>query len=180
MKLISRIVLAAFLAGSLTACGGFSSGLPKDKQLDALTAAEATQFCEKVEEYYEKKIDEEKFEQVVCYLFAVEFAEWMNPDDLSAGCQTFYDDCMNPDEEEEEASCADAEIPACTATVAEYELCIEESVEAWIVFIQDADSAFSYACDASSWDSEIQWMEANEYDDPQSCKDFEATCAAVE
>jgi hypothetical protein len=176
MKTAIRIVLAALMVSALTACGGFSSGLPKNTKVNELSNDQAVTLCRKQSDYMEKHVDTDLWQKVVCYSIAVAFSGFF--DDAAEGCQGVYDSCMNPEPGEgtTEDHCADATPDPCTGTVGEYEVCVEEIVAAIAAYIPQANSNLSFSCEADKLDADAAWMTANTLEDPQSCEDFDATC----
>ena len=114
-----------------TNSGSFSSGLPGDKQLGSLTDDEAAALCKKLSEYFaDGSAVSKSFEEVTCRLGSVVLATFGSPDTdaaLQASCKSFYDSCVaSPTMSSESCGKADA---SCTATAAEYEACVNDSVK---------------------------------------------------
>jgi hypothetical protein len=134
-------VACAGLLPAVHGCGGggFNSRVDGSKQLEDISADEAKQLCEDANDYADSTIGSAELEKYGCSVAAI-YTGAGSVDDPKGDCQTAYDACIaNPPGNT--TSCDMATSPPCTATVDDYEKCIEETAAA----IEDFVSSFS--CD---------------------------------
>jgi hypothetical protein len=113
------VLSAAVLSLGLVACGGDGdggSGVDSDKQLNELTDAEQIALCESFSAEGESISDETI--KIICHLFS---AEECTTESVNACIAQFSG------QEPEPAECTPEEI-TCTATVGEYENCLDATI----------------------------------------------------
>jgi len=115
-----------------TNSGSYSSGLPGDKVLGSLTDDEAAGLCKKLSDYFSDDGPVGKnIEDVGCRFSSLLTALFTNPPTdaaLQASCKASYDTCVAvPSTTSETCTKPDA---ACTATVAEYDACVNDELGA--------------------------------------------------
>jgi len=118
--------------GPSTNSGSYSSGLPGDKVLGSLTDDEAAGLCKKLSDYFSDDGPVSKrIEDVSCRFSSVLTALFTNPQTdaaLQASCKSLYDSCVaGPLMTSETCNKPDA---ACAATVAEYDACVNDELDA--------------------------------------------------
>lgn len=160
--------------GSTTNNGsGFDSGLPNDKPLGMLTSAESDALCDKLGTYFSSGPVGAGLQDFNCRLaglLAVAFSQPMTDAELQSGCQAAYDACKKapPQNQTEECTPPDA---TCTATAAELEACMTDSV----AYLQQVESAFPSCSEITLAD--LQNMETPDAPaEPTSCTTFEMKC----
>ncbi|MCB9569223.1 MAG: hypothetical protein H6710_18760 [Myxococcales bacterium] len=145
MRLLAHTAIFGALLLSF-GCRG-PSGLPGNKQIGELSDDEQKEACENVADYYDKKIGEEKLKDFACVTAGV-FAAALSGGDVAI-CEAAYMDCLAaPDDGTmDDTTCeVSNDAPSCTATVAEYDDCLEEQVDA----LKDFLDGYSCATAASS------------------------------
>jgi hypothetical protein len=120
---------------------GFSTGVDREKPLGTVTGPEAQSICDATQTWTREAIAQEKQQQLACKLSATVAAALAGGLGGGAGgagaaatdaelrmtCQTAYDQCLAtpPPQSSGPATCR--AFPAgCTATVAEYEACLND------------------------------------------------------
>jgi len=156
-----------------TNSGSFSSGLPGDKQLGSLTDDEAAALCKKLSEYFaDGSAVSKSFEEMTCRLGSVVLATLGGPATdaaLQASCKGFYDSCVAaPTMNSESCGKADA---SCTATVGEYEACVNDSVKQ----IGQLGTAVP-ACDKLTLSSAATVFAGGASTSPASCQAVSTKC----
>ncbi len=114
----------------LVGCG-FSTGVSGSKTLGELSDDEVCQTSDAAASYADRKISASD----ACYVgaqFAAAFGT-MDGGDFSAACETAYDECMasaDVDTEECDPSDGFSYPDTCSATVSDFEACVQEEVDA--------------------------------------------------
>jgi hypothetical protein len=132
-----RITLCAALLLPTVACTG-PTGLPGGKQLNELDADDRQKACENIQEYYDKEVDDDTAKRYAC-IFATILATDVD------SCEVAYEACLMEPlmENTDDDSCAVTDETTCTATVEEYEACLDEQIAAF------KDVSASFSCEAS-------------------------------
>src|SRR6187431_1778379 len=112
-----------------TSSGNYSSGVAGDKQLSSLSDQEVAGLCKKLGDYFTTGPVGKDLQDFSCR-FAGLFAGFAAQSDaeLRAACKTTYDACKAAPTKTE-STCGKPEA-SCTATVAEYDACVNDSVKA--------------------------------------------------
>ncbi|MEZ4385841.1 MAG: hypothetical protein R3A79_31270 [Nannocystaceae bacterium] len=137
MRNLIRIILGAALLVPTVACG--PTGLSGGKQLNELDADDRQKACENLEDYYAKEIDEDTEHRFACAFVAL-FTTSVDE------CEVAYEGCLSQPlmtEETDENACEVTDETNCTATVAEYEDCVDEQIA------DLRDFADSFSCQAA-------------------------------
>jgi len=158
-----------------TNSGSFSSGLPEDKQLGALTDAEAEALCKRIEGYFAddttvgKNVDEFlcRFTSALTALFAAPETDAA----LQSSCKSLYASCIaSPTMSSGTCEKPDA---TCTATVAEYEACMNDQ----LALLNQLGSAVP-SCDQITLSSSSTLL-SGVGEAPASCQTLEAKCPSA-
>lgn len=158
-----------------TASGDFSSGLSGDKQLGSLTDQEFAGLCQKLHDYVSTSSFLEKAEEFSCRisgLFVATLSNAQTDAELQSSCKTAYNACLAaPTTTTETCTKPDA---TCTATVAEYEACMSDSIEAFGEALKavPACSELTLALLAMSGDDMMS-------QEPASCTALKAKCPSA-
>ncbi len=172
------IVIGATAVGllGLPGCGGGDGGSPgkvnysvdNSKQVGQLTEAEAGVMCEQTMKAMEGAISKSD----TCTLTGLLTAAFAGGD--KAVCQEAYEECMNkPEEPEDEDDCKlddeDSKLTDCTATVGEFEACINDTI-----------AATSEAYEGLSCDTDVETLDSmGDNLEPASCKAIEKKCPGL-
>lgn len=156
--------------------GGYSSGLPSDKQLGALTDAEAAALCKKLSDYFSDSTSVGKnVEDFTCRLSSALTALFTAPQTdaaLQSSCKSLYATCTaSPAATTETCKKPDA---TCTATIAEYDACINDQIAA----ITQIGMAFP-TCDMLTLASASTALGGSEPTSPASCQSVQAKCPSA-
>ena len=146
-----------------TACGGgFSSGFEGDARLDELTLEETTELCESEAEYRRRRLDEEFQKEMSCYVFAISVARGSGE-----ACLSELESCLD---REPRDRCVNVREPASDATIAEYEQCVEDTLQRDLEKEREAKARFTFECEPDGWDDELRWMDESKWwTKPESC-----------
>ncbi|MEI9942570.1 MAG: hypothetical protein WDO69_35600 [Pseudomonadota bacterium] len=109
--------------------GNYSSGVSGDKQLGALTDQEFQGVCKNLSDYFSSGAVGKGFEEFTCRFEGLLAGVAAQTDaELQAACKATYDQCVAaPTTTTETCTKPDA---SCTATVAEYDACVNDSAKA--------------------------------------------------
>jgi hypothetical protein len=136
-------LLALMMAPLLAvACGddkpsGFHTGVPGDKPLGMATPQEAQQICQTTETWARAQLAETKQRELACRIGAIGAAAGgllgaggatVMPMEAQTTCRTVLDQCLaaGPPSAMPGMTMCQAFPPSCTATVAEYEACLND------------------------------------------------------
>jgi hypothetical protein len=179
----SWMAIAAVAAMALSACGsGFSTGLPKSKQLDDLDDSQARQLCEATLIYYFESFYGGPNAEVICYIEAISWAESRDEcREIEMACLEEFEEIWEEIEEDIDWWCDDAEPYECTGTVRQYERCVNDTMGPIDDALRDARRNLSFSCDPDEFEDDIQVLEEiedrfDDDDEPESCKALNDTC----
>ena len=133
-----RITLIAALLVPAAACTG-PTGLKGSKQLNELDAGEREEACENIGDYFDKEVGEERMKKLACVFSAattVAFGGGGVPE-----CEIAYDSCLMEPLTQTDDGCGVSDETSCTATVEEYEACLEEQAEGFVTLIDGLSCA---------------------------------------
>jgi hypothetical protein len=158
-----------------TTTGSFTSGLPADKQLTALTDAEKASVCQKLSAYFSSPAVSKSFEEFLCRAESAAFALFSNPQTdaaLQAACKPLYDQCIAAPVMTSESCDVQQVSSTCTATVAEYDACMND-------FAKGLDQVLAAipSCDKLTLASASQSPSGPST--PASCQTLQAKCPDV-
>jgi hypothetical protein len=151
----------------------FSSGVSGQKQLGSLTDQEFQGLCKKLSDHFSTGTIGQGVEEFTCR-FAGLFAGATAQSDaaLQAACKSAYDQCIAaPTTTEETCTKPDA---TCTATVAEYDACINDAAKALVAL-----GNVLPACDKLTLTSLEMIDLGEETEQPASCKVLETKCPSA-
>lgn len=169
MKHLVTLFAVALLS---TACSGFNSGLPSGTAMQDLSNAQVLQFCERSLDYLNRRLDQRTRQRVQCYYTGMGAASGAS--DPQGACQDAFDSCMNEDPDEIHFECDDSPMP-CTATVAEVEQCIQDTVRASNDFFKTVADGLSFSCDPAQFESDVRALQVD-LEEPASCLAVDETC----
>ena len=198
MKQTLGIVLIAGYVAGIGGCGDDSgdgtaapgqvaTGLPPGQSLGTLTQADAEQLCQASSRAAQELMASAEYHSGSCKLAGVmmagmgaAFADPPPPDsELQQTCKTMYDQCMSAQPQSTESSGTCTPPPAtCTATVAEYEACMEASLRA----MKDVYAALP-GCEeitAASLQTSTSTETSMTASQPPECQAFSSKCSGYE
>lgn len=152
--------------------GDFSTDLPGDKPLSDLTPDEVEQLCGAIDEFYSTgsvAADIQEFGCRTSAVFVTLFASPATEEEARSACQSAYDSCQAEPSTGTD-TCSDPG-PGCTATVAEFEACTNDS----IVYFDEAAQALP-ACSELTLDDLAGGGGGQEPTTPASCELLRAKC----
>ena len=159
-------------AGGGGASGGSSvTTISGTKALGALTTAEATQLCDDTDAYFGKNVTQ----ATTCKWTGLYYATQSSAptqDMLRKGCTDHESACLKADASTVSTSSGCSDIPStCTATVAQYAVCISDQVANFNQTVNGLPSCDSFTTSATSgvWDA----LSANL---PASCTSITDKC----
>lgn len=159
--------------GSANNGGGFDSGLPNDKPLGSLTPAEGQALCDKLDTYFSSGtigMDLQDFNCRVAGLLAGAFSQPKTDAELQTACKGGYDSCKKAPPETETEECTPPGA-TCTATAAELEACMADSV----AYLKQVEGTIPSCAEITLAD--LQAMEMPEQpDEPASCTTLDMKC----
>jgi hypothetical protein len=134
----SSITLVLVLVLGATGCGGesqsngdgdgtFSSGVPGSTRLSELSDRELDAFCERIEEFTTTPPVSTLSEEYLCRvagMLQAAFAGATTDAEARASCAATYDQCQASNTSS--TTTCNRPSPSCTATVAEYEACMND------------------------------------------------------
>ncbi len=139
MRTLLRLSLLSALILPAVACKG-PTGLNADKNLNDLSADEKKSGCESLVEYSEKKISEDDVKRLACITVAVLDVAFGGSEE---SCNSTYDQCLQEATATQDGntSCELEGDITCTATVEEYEACVDERIDATLELIKSFSCA---------------------------------------
>lgn len=192
MKKMTLVLGAAWICGALQACGStersdhgeqpegpeFSSSVPEDKTLESLSETEAETVCRDLEEFISQDVvqqDNCRMLGVLAAAFTAEFSAEASDADLRSLCSTTYEECASS------AAATDGECDAsefsdnCSASVAEYGACLEETFGQLHGFVGQLPSCSSLSRETLSEMS----PEGPPFGVGAECANFQAKCPGI-
>jgi len=155
-----------------TSTGSFSSGLPADKQLGSLTDAEKAALCQKLSDYFSQGTISKSLEEFTCRsssaLFALVLSGAQNDADLQTACKSAYEPCLSSPVMTSESCKVSETGSTCTATVAEYDACMNDYAKSLDQLITTFPT-----CDKLTLTSSSQIFALSE---PASCQTLQEKC----
>jgi hypothetical protein len=187
--MVKRAILSVLALGALAACGGgsstssagsFSTTVPATTPLGQLSSAQLTTLCSDLNRYGMTLASNPTFKQGQCKLagitaaaFAAGLGAATTDAQLQMACSMTYTQCLNaPPQTTTGGSCTTAPAASCTATVAQYTACLNDSVT-----VGEAALAMLPACNtitAASLSSSTGGTGGG--NPPASCTTFSAAC----
>jgi hypothetical protein len=168
-------LLAPACAGEDVGPGPFTSGLDGDRPLGELTSAEVKKVCKAVETWATAAIPLAKRATLVCKSGAIAAALLTNPlagtSGLQSVCQRTYGSCLQQTDNAPAAVTCPTPGPDCTATVAEYERCLNDLPATFDQAIEAIPS-----CDDLTIGSLLQTGLARPTLVPPSCATYQEHC----
>lgn len=151
--------------------GRISSGVSPGERLDSLSSSEQDALCEATFEFLDSLLGNSGFGQIDCIVNGLQVAAFEEGDPVEA-CEEFVEDC-EPDSTEldfDSGNCMVDVESDCRATVADFEACLNDSVDA-------LDQAFSgISCDfAGDPDAPVTPSAAT----PASCARLDDLCPEI-
>ncbi len=140
MRTLLRLTLLSALILPAVACKG-PTGLKGDKKLNELSDDEKKSGCESLVEYSDKKISEDDYKRFACTSVAIFDVAFGGTEE---SCNTAFDQCLQDvttNEDDTETSCELEGDITCTATVEEYEACVDERIELTLELINSFSCA---------------------------------------
>jgi hypothetical protein len=161
------------------ACGGdrssrFASGIDGDRPLVDLTPAEAERLCTSAQTWAKDAIPLFKRAMLVCKsgaLAALALAGGQHPGQFQAVCQQTYERCLERSGMTPAAVNCPTPGPGCTATVADYEACLNDFPASF-----DRTVAAIPSCDMLTLDAIFTSGFTAAAILPPSCAAFERSC----
>jgi hypothetical protein len=167
---------------AMVACGDsgpsrYVSGIDGARPLADLTAAESSQLCKSAQTWATAAIPRYKRAMLLCKsgaLAAVVIKGSMQgPGNLQPICQQTYDDCLQHSDMTPAAISCPTAGPDCTATVSQYERCLNDFPASF-----DRTVAAIPSCDMLTLDAIFRITSAASIL-PPSCAAFESSCPGV-
>jgi hypothetical protein len=170
------VVCAVVACGDGAGSGKFASGLDGERALVDLTAKEAAKLCMGVQGWANQAIPLTKREMLVCKSGAlVAVALDGKPGRLQMICEETYDRCLEHSAMAPAAVACPSPGPDCTATVADYEECVND-------FPASFDRAVTAlpSCDMLTLDAIYRSSIAAALFLPPSCMAFQRKCPGTQ
>jgi hypothetical protein len=175
-------VLACLVALALPACaaedrgpGRYASGFDGDRPLGGLTASELARMCKSVQSWATAAIPLAKRETLICRSGALAAALLSDPrggtSGLRAACERTYTGCLQQTENVPAAVTCPSPGPDCTATIAEYEACLNDFPASFDRAIEAVPS-----CDDLTLGSLLQTGLSSRSILPPSCETYQQRC----
>jgi hypothetical protein len=151
----------------------YSSGIAGDKQVGALTDQEFASMCQKFSDYFSTGAVGAAAEEITCRMGALFVGILAQSDaELQTTCKAVYDQCIaGPTMTEETCNKPDA---TCTATVAEYDACLNDAGKAFIALPNALPT-----CDKATLTSLENLDLGSQGESPASCKIVETKCPSA-